>query len=122
MAVKEAAGSLDQVSELVVRTDLTILSGDDSFTLPMLAVGAQGVVSVIGNLVPRDVMALVQAFETAGSTRHATCTHGCFRFVATCWAWHPIRSRSRQPLRFWAGATASCGCRSVRLTISRTNF
>ena len=63
VAVKEAAGSLDQVSELIVRTDLTILSGDDSLTLPMLAVGAEGVVSVIGNLVPRDVMALIEAFQ-----------------------------------------------------------
>ena len=62
VAIKEAAGSLDQVSELVVRTDLTILSGDDSLTLPMLAVGAEGVVSVIANLVPRDVMALLEAF------------------------------------------------------------
>ena len=64
VAVKEAAGSLDQVSELVVRTDLTILSGDDSLTLPMLAVGAEGVVSVIANLVPADVMALVEAFQS----------------------------------------------------------
>ncbi len=64
VAVKEAAGSLDQVSELVVRTDLTILSGDDSLTLPMLAVGAEGVVSVVGNLIPRDVMALVEAYES----------------------------------------------------------
>jgi 4-hydroxy-tetrahydrodipicolinate synthase len=62
VAVKEAAGSLDQVSELVVGTDLTILSGDDSLTLPMLAVGAEGVVSVIANLVPRDVMALLEAY------------------------------------------------------------
>jgi 4-hydroxy-tetrahydrodipicolinate synthase len=62
VAVKEAAGLLDQVSELVVRTDLTILSGDDSLTLPMLAVGAEGVVSVIANLVPRDVLALLEAF------------------------------------------------------------
>ncbi len=65
VAVKEAAGSLDQVSELVVRTDLTILSGDDSLTLPMLAVGAEGVVSVVGNLVPRDVMALLDAYTSA---------------------------------------------------------
>jgi 4-hydroxy-tetrahydrodipicolinate synthase len=65
VAVKEAAGSLDQVSELIVRTDLTILSGDDSLTLPMLAVGAEGVVSVIANLVPRDVMALVEAFRNS---------------------------------------------------------
>jgi 4-hydroxy-tetrahydrodipicolinate synthase len=64
VAVKEAAGSLDQVSELIERTDLTILSGDDSLTLPMLAVGGEGVVSVIGNLVPRDVMAMVDAFQS----------------------------------------------------------
>ena len=64
VAVKEASGSLDQVSELLERTDLTILSGDDSLTLPMLAVGAEGVVSVVGNLVPRDVMALIEAFQS----------------------------------------------------------
>jgi 4-hydroxy-tetrahydrodipicolinate synthase len=63
VAVKEAAGSLDQVSELIVRTDLTILSGDDNLTLPMLAVGAEGVVSVIANLVPGDVIGLVEAFQ-----------------------------------------------------------
>jgi 4-hydroxy-tetrahydrodipicolinate synthase len=63
VAIKEAAGSLDQVSELVTRTDLTVLSGDDSLTLPMLAVGAEGVVSVIGNLVPRAVMGLIDAFR-----------------------------------------------------------
>jgi 4-hydroxy-tetrahydrodipicolinate synthase len=62
VAVKEASGSLDQVSELVCRTDLTILSGDDSLTLPMLAVGAQGVISVVANLVPKDVIALLDAF------------------------------------------------------------
>jgi 4-hydroxy-tetrahydrodipicolinate synthase len=71
VAVKEASGSLDQVSELVARTDLTILSGDDSLTLPMLAVGGEGVVSVIGNLVPRDVMAMIDAFVNgrAGEAR-----------------------------------------------------
>lgn len=60
--IKEAGGSLDQVSEIVARTDLTVLSGDDSLTLPMLAVGAEGVVSVVANLVPRDVIALIDAF------------------------------------------------------------
>jgi 4-hydroxy-tetrahydrodipicolinate synthase len=63
VAIKEAAGSLDQVSEFINRTDLTILSGDDSLTLPMLAVGAEGVVSVIANLIPRDVMAMIEAFR-----------------------------------------------------------
>ncbi len=63
VAIKEASGSLDQVSDLVSRTELTVVSGDDSLTLPMMAVGAEGVVSVVANLVPRDVMALVRAFE-----------------------------------------------------------
>jgi 4-hydroxy-tetrahydrodipicolinate synthase len=75
VAIKEAAGSLDQVSELLVQTDLTVLSGDDSLTLPMLAVGAKGVVSVIANLVPRDVMGLVDSFESGrlgeAQERHA---------------------------------------------------
>jgi 4-hydroxy-tetrahydrodipicolinate synthase len=64
VAVKEASGSLDQVSELLARTDLTILSGDDSLTLPMMSVGAEGVVSVVGNLVPRDVAAMVEAYRS----------------------------------------------------------
>jgi 4-hydroxy-tetrahydrodipicolinate synthase len=62
VAIKEASGSLDQVSDILVRTNLTVLSGDDSLTLPMLAVGADGVVSVVANLVPRDVQALLDAF------------------------------------------------------------
>jgi 4-hydroxy-tetrahydrodipicolinate synthase len=63
VGIKEAAGSLDQVSELLLRTNLTVLSGDDSLTIPMLSVGAEGVVSVIGNLVPREVMGMVDAFR-----------------------------------------------------------
>ncbi len=73
VAVKEAAGSLDQVSELLARTDLTILSGDDSLTLPMLAIGAEGVVSVIANLVPGEVRAMIDAYTESRveDARHA---------------------------------------------------
>jgi len=63
VAVKEATGSLDQASQIAALTDLTILSGDDSLTLPILSVGGRGVVSVVGNVVPRDMMALVRAFD-----------------------------------------------------------
>ena len=62
VALKEASGSLDQVSAIRVRTDLTILSGDDSLTLPMLAIGARGVVSVVGNVAPRPMKDLLEAF------------------------------------------------------------
>ena len=63
VAIKEASGSLDQVSTIRARCDLTILSGDDSLTLPMLAVGARGVVSVVGNVAPRPLKDMLLAFE-----------------------------------------------------------
>jgi 4-hydroxy-tetrahydrodipicolinate synthase len=64
VAVKEATGKLDMASQVAALTDLTILSGDDSLTLPILSVGGKGVVSVVGNIVPRDMMALVRAFAS----------------------------------------------------------
>ncbi len=57
-AVKEATGSLDQASEIAMRCDLTILSGDDSLTLPIASVGGKGVISVVANIVPADVKAM----------------------------------------------------------------
>jgi 4-hydroxy-tetrahydrodipicolinate synthase len=63
VAIKEAGGSTDRVAELRARTrkDFNILSGDDALTLPMMAVGADGVVSVASNVVPDRVAALVKA-------------------------------------------------------------
>ena len=61
--VKEATGSLDQASAILSTTNLTVLSGDDSLTLPLLAVGAQGVISVVANIVPQDMLALIGAFN-----------------------------------------------------------
>jgi len=58
VAVKEATGSLDQASEIASRCDLTILSGDDSLTLPIASVGGKGVISVVANIVPADVKAM----------------------------------------------------------------
>ena len=58
VAVKEASGSLDQASAIRARTRLTVLSGDDSLTLPMIAVGATGIVSVAGNVAPAEMRAL----------------------------------------------------------------
>lgn len=61
--VKEATGMLDQASQIAASTDLTVLSGDDSLTLPILSVGGRGVISVVGNIVPKDMMELIAAFE-----------------------------------------------------------
>lgn len=61
--VKEATGSLDQASQIIALTNLTVLSGDDTLTLPLLSIGAEGVVSVVGNIVPQDMIALVTAFQ-----------------------------------------------------------
>lgn len=61
--VKEATGQMDQASEILAETDLTVLSGDDSMTLPLLSVGARGVISVIGNIIPRDMISLIKAFN-----------------------------------------------------------
>jgi len=63
VAIKEASGSLDQVSQILSLCDITVLSGDDSLTLPMMAVGAKGVISVVANIVPDDVAAMVGAFN-----------------------------------------------------------
>ncbi|MBI3015816.1 MAG: 4-hydroxy-tetrahydrodipicolinate synthase [Candidatus Tectomicrobia bacterium] len=66
VAVKEASGSLTQVSEIVALCGekITVLSGDDPLTLPMLAVGARGVISVTANVAPGQVAALIKAFES----------------------------------------------------------
>jgi 4-hydroxy-tetrahydrodipicolinate synthase len=58
VAIKEATGSLDQASEIAMRCDITIVSGDDSLTLPLASVGAKGVISVVANIVPADVKAM----------------------------------------------------------------
>ena len=63
VAIKEATGSMDQASAIAALCDLTLLSGDDSLTLPLLSIGGRGVVSVVGNIVPRDMKALLAAFE-----------------------------------------------------------
>jgi 4-hydroxy-tetrahydrodipicolinate synthase len=63
VGVKEASGSLDQMSQVIQACgpDFSVLSGDDNITLPLLAIGGSGVVSVIANIVPRETADLVHA-------------------------------------------------------------
>jgi 4-hydroxy-tetrahydrodipicolinate synthase len=74
VAVKEATGSLDQASQIAALCDVTILSGDDSLTLPLMSIGGRGVISVVGNIVPKDMKALVKAFD-AGNMAEAQRWH-----------------------------------------------
>jgi 4-hydroxy-tetrahydrodipicolinate synthase len=55
VAVKEAGGSVDRVSQILSCCNITVLSGDDTLTLPMMSVGAKGVVSVASNVIPAEV-------------------------------------------------------------------
>ena len=74
--IKEAGGSVDRVDQLkaALGRDITVLSGDDSLTLPFMAVGAEGVISVASNLLPREVVALVRA-AAAHDYHQATRRH-----------------------------------------------
>lgn len=58
VAIKEATGSLDMASSIATNCNITILSGDDSLTLPIASVGGKGVISVVANIVPADVKAM----------------------------------------------------------------
>ena len=78
VAVKESTGSMDQASQILNGSDLTVLSGDDSLTLPLMALGASGVVSVAGNIVPQDVMALVTAWKEGRIEEAQTLHHRLF--------------------------------------------
>lgn len=81
VAVKESTGSMDQSSQILAKSDLTILSGDDSLTLPLMALGGSGVVSVVGNIVPKDVKSLISAFK-AGNMAEAQKWH--YRLFPLC--------------------------------------
>lgn len=74
VAVKESTGSMDQASHILSCCDLAVLSGDDSLTLPLMALGGKGVVSVVGNIVPGDVKAMLAAFN-AGDLNQAREWH-----------------------------------------------
>jgi len=77
-AIKEAAGNLDLVTEIVneTRDDFAVLSGDDSLTLPMISIGARGVISVLSNILPAEVTELAR-LANAGHFADARRAHLC---------------------------------------------
>lgn len=68
VAVKESTGSMDQASQILASCNMTLLSGDDSLTLPLMSLGGSGVISVVGNIVPKDVKAMITAFQQGDIT------------------------------------------------------
>ncbi len=73
-AVKEASGNLDQIAQVKTKTTLTLLSGDDGLTLPVVAVGGEGIISVAGQTVPREMRTLCDAAR-AGRMAEAQALH-----------------------------------------------
>jgi len=65
VGIKEASGNLEQMSRIkaMCPKDFVLLSGDDSLTLPILSIGGKGVISVVANIVPKDVAEMISAFE-----------------------------------------------------------
>jgi 4-hydroxy-tetrahydrodipicolinate synthase len=90
--VKEATGSLDQASQITTATNLTVLSGDDSLTLPLMSIGGRGVISVVGNIVPKDMIALTAAMDKDGARRlrHDASQEIAFR-IRTSVVWRECR-------------------------------
>ena len=76
VGIKEGSGSLGQVSDIIHQCgdELTVLSGDDPLTLPMMALGAKGVITVTANVAPKDMAALVTA-ALAGNFAEARASH-----------------------------------------------
>ena len=81
VAIKEATGSLDMASEIMSLCGITVLSGDDSLTVPLMSIGAKGVVSVASNLIPSEIKALTQATLTGDFKKAAAIHHRLFPFI-----------------------------------------
>jgi 4-hydroxy-tetrahydrodipicolinate synthase len=83
VAIKEATGSLDLASEIMSLCDITVLSGDDSLTLPLMSIGARGVISVASNLLPREVKSLVEQALAGDFAGAARVHHRLFPLIKT---------------------------------------
>ena len=74
VAIKEASGSMDQAEQIMQLCDLPIISGEDSLTFPLIAIGAKGVISVVANVAPKLVKQMV-ASALAGKMEEARAIH-----------------------------------------------
>ncbi len=124
-AIKEAAGSVDRVSAIRNACELPVLSGDDSLALPMISVGACGVISVASNVIPKEMSALIRlalANDLAGARELHRVYYPLFRdlFIDT----NPIPVKTALTLMSRVGPTFRLPLceppESVRDQVSRT--
>jgi len=103
VAIKDASGSVDNVTELTGRCGIAVLCGDDALTWPMMSLDAIGVISVIGNLVPGLMRSLVDA-AVAGDVNRARSHHGTVAKLAgglSAFGPNPIPIKSAMSLQGW---------------------
>jgi len=81
VAIKEATGSLDMTSEIMSLCDITVVSGDDSLTLPLMSIGAKGVISVASNLIPAEIKSLTKSALNSDFKKAAEIHHRLFGFI-----------------------------------------
>jgi len=76
VSIKEASGDLDAMAEIISKTssDFTLYSGDDGLTIPVLAIGGAGVVSVASHIIGNDMQKMINAFKN-GNVQNAAATH-----------------------------------------------
>jgi 4-hydroxy-tetrahydrodipicolinate synthase len=113
VGIKEACGNLDQVTDVIARVpeDFAVYSGDDSITLPMMAVGAVGVVSVAGHLVSRQIKQMVRDFVEGRVAEAARRNRSLFPFFKSLFiTTNPVPVKAALRLAGW-------DCGGVRLPL-----
>src|SRR2546423_2678849 len=83
VGIKEATGSLDMASEIMALCDITVISGDDSLTLPLMSIGATGIISVASNLLPREIKAMTRLALAGNFAEAANIHRRLFPFIKT---------------------------------------
>ncbi len=83
VGVKEASGDLSQMSEVIEQCgpDFDVLSGDDALTLPLLSIGGKGIISVVANIIPADVKAMIEAFNNGNIKKAQDLHHKMFHLI-----------------------------------------
>ncbi len=116
IGVKEASGNITQMVEIcrAVPADFLVLSGDDALTLPLMAIGGRGLISVASNAIPAEMSQMVEAAERGdfAAARADASSPG----AADARQLHRVESRARSSSRWrrWACAKRSTGCRWCR--------